>query len=184
MADDNTATYDPAVSDEDLWDEFVSGDAGAAEVLAERYGDELYWYLFLSMGDQQRAAQGLLRTWELACDFRRSFEPFESFRSWIYAVATQNSVPATQSDMTGLVDLLDDVRRKPVLPRRGDVFFGIRDMLRWVRQPFLLVTVAGLTVRQTAWACNFTEDKVLRALAEGCRQLGRQVQAQGKAVKP
>jgi DNA-directed RNA polymerase specialized sigma24 family protein len=75
--------------------------------------------------------------------------------------------------MIGLADLLDDVRRSPELSERGELFFAIRDLLRWTRQPFLLVSVVGLGIDETARACGFTQARVTRAVDQALRQLGR-----------
>jgi DNA-directed RNA polymerase specialized sigma24 family protein len=180
-SDHSVPTLEP--SDEELWTAFVGGDDDAVETLVERHGKGLYWYLVLSTGDQQAAAQHLLRTWELAAGYRRPFAGFRSFRAWIYAVATQNAVPATQPDVIGLADLLDDVRRSPELPGRGELFFAIRDLLRWTRQPFLLVSVVGLGIDEAARACGFTEERAVRAIDQALRQLSRLASVAGRKAE-
>lgn len=173
MPDSPQSVSHQPTPDEQLWEAFVAGDRTALEALIERHRDGLYWYLVLSMGDQQAAAQQLLRVWELAVQYRGPLTGFDSFKGWIYAVATQNAVPATQHDVMGLTDLLDDVRRARVASPGSDVFYGIRDMLRPVRQPLLLVSLAGLTLEEAAKACNFTVERVERSVAEACRQLSK-----------
>lgn len=158
-------------SDEGLWHAFVGGDDEAVERLAERYRDDLYWYLFLSTGDQQAAAQHLLRVWELVAKYRRPLEGFDSFRHWVYAVATQNAVPATRPDTVGLGDLLDELKRSREVSQQAGVFYALRDLLRPVRQPFLLVAVAGLTIEQAARACNFREERIIKSIDQAIAQL-------------
>ena len=160
-------------SDEQLWGAFVRADDSALETLVDRYSSGLYWYLLLSTGNQQAAAQQAVSIWELVACYRRPFEGFGSFKSWLYAVATQNAVPAARREDLGLSGLLDDMRRSAQVSGKARTFFGIRDMVRSIRQPFLLVAVAGLTVEDAAKACNFSEERTVRSIEMACRQLGR-----------
>ncbi len=160
-------------TDEDLWAEFVRGRDAALDVLVQRYRTELNWYLVLSTGKQDAAARFLRNVWAQLAAYRRPFEGFESFRSWLYAATTQNSVPATHPEMFGLTDLLDDIKRAEQASRRGKLFFHIRDMAQAVRQPFLLVTVVGLSVTEAAKACNFSVERTWKCLGKAYRRLAR-----------
>ena len=162
---DERRVRDPAdQSDERLWGSFVDGDDGALLVLERRYRAELFWYLLLSMGKQDAAARALRSTWTLLVGFRAPFEGFGSFRSWLYAVATQNAIPATHPDTFGLTDLIDDLKRGTSTTERGRLFYHVVDTARALRQPFLLVTLAGLSVEEAAKVCNFTVERAWRAV--------------------
>ncbi len=159
--------------DEELWAAFVRGDDSALEALVRRHSDALYWYLLLSTGNQDSAVQCLRDVWALLVAWRRPFEGFAGFKAWLYAVATQNSVPATHPEPLGLTDLIDDMKRGPQTSRRSKLFFAIKDLSRFVRQPFLLVTVGRLTVEEAAAACNFTVDRTLSCVQKAFRWLAR-----------
>ncbi len=162
-----------ALTDEELWSAFVYGQDAAVTALAERYEAELNWYLVLSAGKQDKAARHQRDVWAFLAAYRRPFEGFASFCSWLYAAATQNAVPATHPEMFGLGDLLDDIKRGEAEGRRAKLFFTIADMTKAVRQPFLLVTMAGLPVEEAAKACNFTVEKTLWSVESAYRQLER-----------
>ncbi|MFO7959306.1 MAG: hypothetical protein R6X33_19660 [Candidatus Brocadiia bacterium] len=171
----------PPADDEELWAAFVDGDDEALRELARRYRDELFWYLLLSTGTQQAAAQHLMNVWDILARYRRPYEGFDSFRSWLYAVATQNSVPATHPEPLGLMDLIGDLKRGKARTRRGRLFFHLTDLTRAVRQPFLLATVGGLNIEETAAVCNFTRRKTEACLRKACRFLRRSGLFEGEA---
>lgn len=173
MADGRPTEQVEGPTDEQLWRAFVEGEDAALTALLERYREELYWYLLLSTGKQETAAQYLRNVWALLAGYRRPFEGFDCFKSWLYAAATQNAVPATHPEPFGLTDLLDDIKRGTQQSERAALFFCIRDMTRAVRQPFLLVTVAGLSVGEAAKACNFTVDRTLDSIEKAYRRLAR-----------
>jgi DNA-directed RNA polymerase specialized sigma24 family protein len=150
--------------DERLWEAFVGGDDQALSILERRHRVDLFWYLLLSTGKQDAAARALRSVWTLLAGFRAPYEGFGSFRAWLYAVATQNAVPATHPDTFGLTDLIDDLKRGKQSTGRSRLFFEVIDMARAERQPFLLVTFAGLTVEEAARACNFTVERTWRCL--------------------
>lgn len=156
-------------SDEELWDAFVGGDDAALRALMGRYRDELFWYLLLSTGNQQKAAQYLVEVWEVVARHRGAWEGFDSFRSWLYAVATQNSVPATHPEPMGLSDLIGDLKRHAPSSGIGEVFYRVADMRRPFRQPFLLTTVGGLSLAETAKACNFSRKRTIACLEKAYR---------------
>jgi DNA-directed RNA polymerase specialized sigma24 family protein len=160
-------------ADEDLWGAYVSGSDEALRELIARHREALYWYLLLSTGKESEAAQAVQRAWGLVAAYRRPFAGFASFKSWLYAVATQSSVPATHPDQFGLADMLDDFKRPASEARRTRLFFRLADMARAVRQPFLLVTIAGLSVGEAAKACNFTERRAFRCIEKAYRRLAR-----------
>jgi DNA-directed RNA polymerase specialized sigma24 family protein len=162
------------LSDEDLWTRFVGGDDEAIGVLAGRHRDQVFWYLLLSTGKQDDAARNSRAVWALLAAWRAPYEGFGSFRSWLYAVATQNAVPATHPEMFGLGDLIDDLKRGEPESHRARVFYAIVDMTRAVRQPLLLTAVAGLTLEDAAKACNFTVERTRRCLARAYSQLAGQ----------
>jgi DNA-directed RNA polymerase specialized sigma24 family protein len=159
------------MTDEELWDAYVAGEDDALGSLVERHNGVLFWYLLLSTGRQRPAAQHLFRTWELLARWRRPFAGFGSFKGWLYAVATQNCVPAGHPEGLGLTELMEDLGRGEAAGRAGEVFFRIADMQRHVRQPFLLVTVAGLSIPEAAAACNFTETDTARRVETAFRRL-------------
>jgi len=163
----------PSCSDEELWAAFVEGDDTAVEVLIERYNGALFWYLLLSTGRQATAAQHLVRIWQVLVAYRRPFDGFGSFKAWLYAVATQQAVPATHPEHMGLTELLDDIVRGEPGSRRGEIFFRVAELSRHIRQPFLLVTVAGLSLAEAAAACNFTEERAAAYVEKAYRRLAR-----------
>jgi len=161
------------LSDEELWARFVAGEDDAFEALRSRYQDALYWYLLLSTGRQDAAMAHLRTLWATLAAWRQRFEGFDSFKAWLYAAATQNCVPATHPEPFGLGELIDDIKRGSPTSERARAFFALRDMTRQVRQPFLLVSVAGLSIQQAAKACNFTVERALAAVEQGFRMLAR-----------
>ncbi len=161
------------MTDEQLWDAYAGGEDAALEALVDRHSGALFWYLFLSTGRQQPAAQHVFRTWDLVARWRRPYEGFGSFRGWLYAVATQNNVPAGHPEGLGLTELMEDMRRVQPSGRWGEMFFRIADMHRHVRQPFLLVSVAGLSIAEAARACNFSEQDTARRVETAYRRLAR-----------
>jgi len=171
MTEQPPASQNRPPTDEELWGAFVEGDDGALEALVDRYNGELFWYLLLSTGRQRSAAQHLFRVWDLVARYRKPHAGFGSFRAWLYAVATQNAVPAGHPEGLGLTELLDDLGRGAPTSRTAEVFFRIADMRRHLRQPFLLVTVAGLSPADAARACNFTEERTVRYVAAAYRRL-------------
>jgi len=169
-------------SDERLWQAFVAGEDEALAALEARYRMELFWYLLLSMGKQDEAARALRSTWSLLAAFRAPFEGFGSFRAWVYAVATQNSVPATRPESFGLGDLIDDLKRGPQTSGRGRLFYRIVDMTRVLRQPFLLVTVAGLSIEDAARACNFTVERTCRCVEKAYGSMARALRTEAESL--
>ncbi len=164
-------------SDEAVWERFVDGEAEAIEELVRRHGDALYRYLFLSSGNQQTAAQFAARTSTLAAGYRRPIDGFACFRSWLFAVATQNCVPAVQHEEMGLLDLWHDVKRDPAKSDQADAYYAVRDLLRPVRQPLLLVAAFGFSVEEAARICRFTVDRASDAIKQGCQELARSASA-------
>ncbi len=160
-------------SDEELWRSFVGGDDAALEALMGRYTDELFWYLLLSTGDQQEAARHLLNVWEIVARHRYPWEGFGSFKVWLYAVATQNALPPTHPEPMGLSHLISDLKRRAPSSGPAEVFYRVVDMQRAMRQPFLLATVAGLSLQETAKACNFTGKRTLALLEKAYRAMSR-----------
>ncbi|MHC4481453.1 MAG: RNA polymerase sigma factor, partial [Planctomycetota bacterium] len=138
-ADEPAAT----LSDDELWGAFAAGDDEPIGVLLTRYRDELYWYLLISLGKEDAAAHSLRDVWALLAAYRRPFSGFSSFRAWLYAAATQSAVPPAHPEVMGLGEFLDDLKRVPQSTRRGKLFYAVRDLKRRLRQPFLLVTLAG-----------------------------------------
>jgi len=161
------------MTDEELWHAYVGGDDEALETLVDRYNGDLFWYLLLSTGRQRPAAQHVFRTWDLVARWRRPHDGFGSFKAWLYAVATQNTVPAGHPEGLGLAELMEDMGRGGPADRRGEMFFRIADMHRHVRQPFLLASVAGLSIAEAAKACNFTEQHTARCVETAFRRLAR-----------
>ena len=100
-------------------------------------------------------------------------KPFESFKGWLYAVVTQDAVPATHPETYGLMGLLDELKRGEENSRRAKLFFRIVDMRRDLRQPFLLVTLAGLSPTEAAAACNFTVERTLDCIEKAFGRLAR-----------
>lgn len=162
-----------SAADEALWAAFLDGDNEALETLIRRYAKELFWYLLLSTGQRRTAGRHLIRVWNLLARWRRPYEGFETFRNWLYAVATQNCVPPTHPESLGLTELVDDLTRGGPADRRAEVFFRITDLRRHLRQPFLLVTVAGLDLPAAARACNFSQQRTAKFVEKAYRRLAR-----------
>ncbi|MHC5033919.1 MAG: hypothetical protein ACYTFZ_02635 [Planctomycetota bacterium] len=173
MADHDSSGSLKALPDEQLWGGFVGGEDGALDILVGRYREELHWYLVLSTGRQDVAARSFQAVWSLLASYRCPFEEFASFRSWLYAAATQNAAPPTHPERFGLADFVDDLRRVEPKERRGKLFFAIRDLKQALRQPLLLVTLAGLSVPEAAKACNFTVERTWRCLEKAYQGLAQ-----------
>ena len=180
MADPQPTETVPPRSDEDLWRAYVEGEDAALDGLIRRHTEDLFWYLFLSTGQQQTAGRHLMRTWDLVASYRGEFDGFDSFKSWLYAVATQNAVPANHPEDMGLTELVNEMTRGGPIDRRAEIFFRIGDLRRHLRQPFLLVTVAGLNIAEAAKACNFTRERTLKFLEKAYRRLSRSPEFRGR----
>ena len=163
----------PLRSDEALWAAFVGGDDGALRELAGRYAHELYWYLLLSTGKPRKAGECTEGAFRQIAAYRKEFEGFSCFRAWLYAVATQSAVPATRRDEFGFQDLIDDLSRLRSDTVRSRNFFGIVDLPRGMRQPFVLVTVVGLPVEDAACVCRMTRERTMKCIAKAYRVLSR-----------
>ena len=183
MPHTHSAPADGAPTDEQLWEWFVQGDDDALGVLEARYRAELHWYLLLSMGKQDGVARALKSVWTLLASYRQGFQGFPSLRTWLYAVVTQNCVPATRPDPFGLTDLVDDLRRGPQRTRREELFYRIVDMSREVRQPFLLTVLAGLSIEDAARACNFDIRRTWRCLERAYERLERGALFRGEGAR-
>ncbi len=173
MPTTETPTAETERSDEALWERFVDGEDSALDALVRRHEDELYTYLLLSTRSPRTALQHLLNTWEIVAGYRRPYEGFGSFRSWLYAVATQNCVPATHSDTFGLGEVLADIRRAAPADRRSKIVHRLSDLTRRIRQPVLLVGVVGLSIEDASKVCNFTRSRTIAYLERACRFLAR-----------
>jgi hypothetical protein len=125
----------------------------------------------LSTGRQHPAAQHLFRTWDAVARWRRPHAGFDSFKGWLYAVATQTAVPAGHPEDLGLTELMDDISRGQPIGRSAEAVFRIAEMRRHLRQPFLLVTVAGLSIAEGAKACNFSEPDTARRVEAAYRRM-------------
>ena len=171
MAEDTHREQRPTSGDESLWSRFIEGDEGALLTLASRYRDELYWYLLLSTGRPRTAAEGTLSVWSRMAQCRRPIEEFTSFRIWLYAVATQNVVPPTHPERFGLTDAMQELRAERPSSQREQLVLAIRDLQVSIRQPFLLLVVAGLSMEETAMCCNFTKGRTVACVEKACRRL-------------
>jgi RNA polymerase sigma-70 factor (ECF subfamily) len=81
------AAYDEAVASDDreLMDRWQGGDAGAGEVLVERYFDQLYRFFQTKLDTE---ADELVQLTFLACvDAKDRFRGEASFRTFLYAIA-------------------------------------------------------------------------------------------------
>jgi RNA polymerase sigma-70 factor (ECF subfamily) len=77
--------------DEELLAEHIAGRAGAFDLLAERYADELYGFLVRFVGNSAAAddlVQETLLQVHLAAN---SFDPHRSFRPWLYTIAANKA---------------------------------------------------------------------------------------------
>ena len=110
----------------------------------------------------------------LAAAWRRPFEGFTSPRAWLFAIATQNFVPPYAREQEGLLDFVQEMKDRKALGEEAMWRRALNDMRREIRQPFLLVAVAGLSIEQTAAACRFSEEQVEKNLAIGYRRLARE----------
>jgi len=159
--------------DEQLWQAYAEGDAAALRKLVDRHSSGLYWYLLLSTGQMNTSVRFLAETWCLGAYWRGPLDGFGSFREWLFAVATQNLLPPTHPEAMGLNELIDDVKRADASSRWGEVFYQLMDLRRFVRQPFLLVTVAGLGIREAARVCKFTPTLTARRVQKAYDRLAR-----------
>jgi RNA polymerase sigma factor (sigma-70 family) len=81
-------TVDQDDSDEGLMQRFIDGDAGAFDVLFERYGAPLHGYLWRLLGDRALVDDLTQTTFLSLVRARGRFRPGARFRPWLYAIAT------------------------------------------------------------------------------------------------
>ncbi len=160
-------------TDEALWACYAAGEDEALGALMARHAEGLYRYLVLSAGRPEVAAGYLTDVWRAVASYRGGTEGFGSWKGWLYAVATQRAVPATGAEPFGLAELLAEVRGGHPAAAAGPLWLLLADLPRQLRQPLLLVGVAGLSVGGAAAACNFSEAKTLACLGRACRRLAR-----------
>jgi DNA-directed RNA polymerase specialized sigma24 family protein len=160
-------------TDEALWAAYTAGEDKALGELMARHAEGLYRYLVLSSGRPEIAAGYLTDAWRAVASYRGGVEGFGSWRGWLYAVATQRAVPATRPEPFGLAELLEEVRGARGAVAVDPLWQLLAELPRQLRQPLLLVGVAGLTVGEAATACNFSGAKTLACLGRACRGLAR-----------
>ena len=161
--------------DEALWQAHVAGLDAAFSEVRRRYQDKLLRYLVLSLGDVHAAAQQLGRVLRAASDYREPLHGFDSLKGWLFAVATQGATPANAGHEEGFLDFLSEFRQGEPHSRQERILRALRDLRREHRQPFLLVTVAGLSLPEAAKACRFTVERTRGALARAYQQLAGSV---------
>ena len=162
------------MTDEQLWDAYVGGDDAALEALVDRHNGALFWYLFLSTGRQQPAAQHVFRTWDLVARWRRPYEGFGSFRALALRRGDAEQRPGRPSRGTR-----PDGADGGHAPRRSLPAAGARcssasptctatcaSLSCWSASP-------GLTIAEAARACNFTEQDTARCVETAYRRLAR-----------
>ena len=157
--------------DEALWQAYVDGADEAFAQVRRRYQQDLFRYLVLSLSSTALAARELGRVLAGAAAFRRPPQGFDSLKGWLFAIATQGASPAHAGHEEGLLDSMKELARTESGTRHERVLLALRDLRRADRQPFLLVTVAGLSFAEAARACRFSVERTRRAVARAYRQL-------------
>jgi len=78
-------------SDEELLAEHLAGRAGAFEILASRYANELYGFLYRFVGDAARSEDLVQETFLQIHLAARSFDPTRKFKPWLYTIAANKA---------------------------------------------------------------------------------------------
>ncbi|MFW5923877.1 MAG: RNA polymerase sigma factor [Planctomycetota bacterium] len=163
--------HNPDPSDETLWAEYLDGSESAFRRLQQRYEEPIFRYLQLSGLDPKDAAQALGQVLCHIATYRRQPEGFGSIREWFYAVATQKVVPAHVPDEDGLADFLSQIKEGRPESASDRFRRALDGMQRKIRQPFLLVTLAGLSTQEAARACRFRPGTTERRIELAYRRL-------------
>lgn len=161
------------LDDDQLWAEYVDGSDGAFTEIRNRYQEPIWRYLLLSGQDQRGAAQALGQILCHMATHRRHMEGFSSVREWIFAIATQQVVPAHVPEEDGLMDFVAELKQGEPETRAERMRRAIGDMQRRIRQPFLLFTVFGLSIPEAARACRFPEEKTAQHIELAYRRMAR-----------
>jgi DNA-directed RNA polymerase specialized sigma24 family protein len=160
-----------SLSDEALWEEYVDGSGEAFDEIRERYQNSIFQYLLLSGTDLRTAAEALGQILCQAATYRRHFEGFPSLKSWLFAIATQQAVPAHVPEQEGLIDFISELRHGEPSNREEKLRRALRDVRRDVRQPFLLVAAFGLDIAEAARACRFRPETTVKKVERGYREV-------------
>ncbi len=75
-------------SDEAMMARVIEGDRDALNGLIDRYSGRLYAYLVRYLRSVEDAEDALQETWIRVARSARKFDRSKSFRSWVYAIAT------------------------------------------------------------------------------------------------
>ncbi|MFP4026334.1 MAG: RNA polymerase sigma factor [Candidatus Brocadiia bacterium] len=161
------------LSDEQLWSEYVDGSGEALDELRNRHEEALFRYLLLSLDDMETAARALGQVFCVAAEYQQQPDGFKSIRCWLYAIATQNVCPAFVPQQHGIMDFVDELRQKEPSNRDEKIRRALIDMQRSLRQPFLLMTIGGLNLSETARACRFPEKKTRDLISKAYQRLAK-----------
>ncbi len=158
-------------SDEELWSDYIDGSEEAFIELRSRYRDSIFRYLLLSGIDTRDAAQMLGQIFCYMAAYRERPEGFDSIKEWIFAVTTQQALPAHVPDEQGFIGFIRELNDGQPTSQLERARRDLNDMQRDIRQPFLLVAVFGLGIEEAARACRFRPDKTAAKVELGFRRL-------------
>lgn len=164
-----------SLSDEALWAEYVDGSDAAFDEVRRRYQEPLFRYLLLSGTELRTASQALGQILCHASLHRRRLEGFDSLKGWLFAIATQQAVPAHVPEQEGLMDFISQMKRGEPTSPEDNLRRALFDVRRDLRQPFLLVAVFGLSIAQAARACRFPPDQTAHKLKRAYREISAAV---------
>ena len=159
------------LADDALWLAYVEGRDEALNEVRRRYEADLMRYLQLSLQDAKAALQQLAHVLALVVRHRASFDGFDSLRGWLLAVATQTAAPAHARQDDGLMDFLNDLKRRQPVTDQEALQHALANVRHDVKQPFLLVMAMRLPLAEAAKACRSTEERTAGAVLRACREL-------------
>ncbi|GMV99437.1 MAG: RNA polymerase sigma24 factor [Candidatus Hydrogenedentota bacterium] len=165
------------------------GDSAAFDLLIARYAPRMYTHIYRMIGHREEAEDLVQETFLRAYRYLGSYDPSRSFRTWIYAIATNVSFNAIRSRKRGgLAFSLDDDEREnswqePAatladgreLADRRDLNTQITAAVRRLpAQSAALVHMhyfEGMAIRDAAEACGISEAAAKVALHRARRKL-------------
>ena len=159
------------LSDEELWSAYVAGSCEAFSEVRRRHQDALFRYLVLSLSDVGAAAVALARVLGLAAAYRKPYEGFDSLKVWLFAIATQQAASPQTREEQGLTQFISELRRPDANGRQEMLMRALADMQRDIKQPFLLVTGAWLSVSEAAKACCYTVERTRRCVERAYKEI-------------
>jgi RNA polymerase sigma-70 factor (ECF subfamily) len=170
-------------SDEQLMLSYGAGDAGAFELLYERYRGPLYRYILRRVGDAATANDLYQGAWEKIIRARQSYSAAAPFRAWMFRIAgnhvTDHFRRSRPMSEAGL-DQLESGHSEPGLDidermRMEDLLEGIAQLPPEQKDVLMLKLEAGLDLRSIADVTGVNRETAKSRLRYAVNKLRRRL---------